>query len=98
MNDIDVQRHSEEMYAARRAAILAPRTGDIGRELVMELSEFLRIPEGEIRARLQSGTANFTDEWRAHVADASDERAVTQFYNDSSTEVFDLANWHATDP
>jgi SAM-dependent methyltransferase len=90
--------YSEETCAARRTAILAPRTGDIGRELAMELSEFLGLPQADVRARLASGTASFTEEWRAHVPDASDERAVTRFYNDSKTEVFDLANWHATDP
>ena len=82
----------------RRTKILAPRTGDVGRELAMELSEFLGLGEDDVRQRLESGTVNFTDEWQARVPDASDERAVTRFYNDSKTEVFDLANWHATDP
>ncbi len=97
MNESD-DLYSVEKCSARRTAILAPRTGDVGRELAMELAEFLGLPEDEVRARLADGTASFTNEWRARVADASDERAVTQFYNDSKTEVFDLANWHATDP
>ena len=31
------------------------------------------------------------------MADPSDERAVTAFYNESTTELFDLARWHAED-
>src|SRR5215470_5074901 len=96
MNGID-ESHSQNAYALRRKQILAPRTGDVGRELAMELSEFLGLSENDVRRRLASGTANFTEEWKARVPDASDERAVTRFYNDSTTEVFDLANWHATD-
>jgi len=64
----------------------------------MELSEFLCLAEDDVRRRFESGTANFSEEWHARVSDASDERAVTRFYNESITEVFDLANWHATDP
>src|SRR5579871_2565337 len=97
MNERD-HLYSAEKCSARRTSILAPRTGDVGRELAMELAEFLGLPEHDVRARLADGTASFTNEWRARVADASDEHAVTQFYNDSKTEVFDLANWHATDP
>jgi len=89
--------HSQDVYAARRSSILAPRTGDIGRELAMELSEFLGLAEDDVQQRLESGTANFTEEWHSRIPDASDEGAVTRFYNDSTTEVFDLANWHATD-
>ncbi len=90
-------RYSLENCLARRTAVLAPRTGDVGRELAMELAEFLGLAEDDVRRRLADGTTSFSEEWRACVADASDERAVTQFYNDSKTEVFDLANWHATD-
>jgi 2-polyprenyl-3-methyl-5-hydroxy-6-metoxy-1,4-benzoquinol methylase len=97
MND-EPNLHSQNTYTARRTRILAPRTGDVGHELAMELSEFLNLAEDDVRSRLESGTADFTHEWHARVPDASDERAVTRFYNDSTTEVFDLANWHATDP
>lgn len=90
--------YSPKRCEAKRTAILAPRTGDVGVELEIELSEFLGIPKEDVRARLAAGTASFTAEWNARVRDASNERAVTQFYNESETEVFDLANWHATDP
>lgn len=89
--------YCEEKCLARRTAILAPRTGDVGQEVGLELAEFLGVPVDDVRARLADGTASFTNEWRARVRDPSDERTVTRFYNESTTEAFDLANWHATD-
>jgi len=59
MND-EHDVHSQDAYAARRTRILAPRTGDIGRELAMELSEFLGLSEDDVCQRLDSGTADFT--------------------------------------
>src|SRR4029079_7140422 len=60
--------------------------------------EYLGISTEDVDNRLRRATADFTEEWRQHVRDASDERAVTRFYNESKTEVFDLAQWHSTDP
>jgi len=77
--------------------ILAPRTGDMGKELTLELSEYFDRPAGEIEQQLAGATASFTAEWQQHVPDARDERAVTKFYNESKTELFDLAQWHSTD-
>jgi SAM-dependent methyltransferase len=77
----DGQRvYSEHECAARLATLLAPRTGDIGEELTLELSEYFRTSQDDIRARLLGATANFTEEWIERVPDGHDERAVTRFY------------------
>src|ERR1044071_8800465 len=47
-------RYSQDSCIARRTAILAPRTGDVGRELAMELAEFLGISEADVCERLAS--------------------------------------------
>jgi SAM-dependent methyltransferase len=90
--------YSEGECAARLTTLLAPRTGDLGGELALELSEFFGTSLDDIRARLAGAMANFTDEWNEHVPDGRDERAVTRFYNESKTEIFDLARWHSDDP
>jgi 2-polyprenyl-3-methyl-5-hydroxy-6-metoxy-1,4-benzoquinol methylase len=89
--------YTEAECAARLTKILAPRTGDMGKELTLELSEYFSRPAAEIEQQLAGATENFTAEWQARVADARDERAVTKFYNESKTELFDLAQWHSTD-
>lgn len=90
--------YSEADCAARLTKILAPRTGDMGRELTLELSEYFGTPQNDIERRLADATASFTAEWQAHVPDPTDEAAVTRFYNESKTELFDLAHWHSNDP
>ena len=77
---------------------MAPRTGDLRQELTLELSEYFGASIAEIEARLADATTRFTEEWREQITDPSDERAVTRFYNESKTELFDLACWHAEDP
>jgi SAM-dependent methyltransferase len=76
---------------------MAPRTGDLRQELTIELSEYFGSPVWEIETQLADATARFTDEWRQRITDPTDEREVTRFYNESKTELFDLARWHAED-
>jgi SAM-dependent methyltransferase len=90
--------YSETECTARLTTVLAPRTGDIGEELALELSEYFGTSPEDIRLRLAGATASFTEEWNRRVPDSRDERAVTRFYNESKTELFDLARWHAQDP
>jgi 2-polyprenyl-3-methyl-5-hydroxy-6-metoxy-1,4-benzoquinol methylase len=94
----DLRAYSERECAARLTTLLAPRTGDIGEELTLELSEYFRTSLDDIRARLSTATESFTEEWNARVADGRDEDVVTRFYNESRTEIFDLAQWHSNDP
>jgi SAM-dependent methyltransferase len=76
---------------------MAPRTGDLHQELTIELSEYFGSPVWEIETRLADATARFTEEWRDRITDPTDEQEVTRFYNESKTELFDLARWHAED-
>ena len=60
-------------------------------------SRYLHRPVAEIAAELIGATQRFTEEWRQRVADSRDEARVIRFYNESETELFDLAKWHAED-
>jgi SAM-dependent methyltransferase len=79
--------------------ILAPRTGDVRRELVHEAAEFLGIPIGDAWQRLSGAGERFREEWlrTIAIADPSDPATLTRFYNQSDTELFELIEWHATD-
>ena len=89
--------YSEPRCAERWTALLAPRTGDLREEITIELAEYLHRPVAEIAAELTGATERFTEEWRQRVADSRDEARVIRFYNESETELFDLAKWHAED-
>jgi 2-polyprenyl-3-methyl-5-hydroxy-6-metoxy-1,4-benzoquinol methylase len=84
--------------AARWASTFAPETSDARGKLVGELSEFLRLTREETEARLSNAVQRFQQEWEAKVANASDEASLIRFYNESETEIFDLVQWHASDP
>jgi SAM-dependent methyltransferase len=76
---------------------MAPQTRSLKQELTLELSEYCGLSVADVETELAGATERFTEEWRSQVADPSDERAVTKFYNESKTELFDLARWHAED-
>jgi SAM-dependent methyltransferase len=78
--------------------LMAPATGDVRTELVQEAAEFLGIPVDEAWQRLAGAGDRFRHEWIDSVADARDESALTRFYNQSDTELFELIEWHAADP
>jgi hypothetical protein len=80
-------------------SLLAPETGDLAGKLHDRTIPIFGVPNGEIEALMADATARFTDEWRERVVDPTDERSVVRFfYNESKTELFDLARWHAEDP
>lgn len=89
--------YTEAACLEQRTAALAPRTGDLRLELVEELSEYFNRTPADISAALENASAQFTEEWRAKVRNPADERSVIRFYDETSTEVFDLADWHASD-
>src|SRR3981189_3533692 len=62
-------RSSQAECAARWTSLLAPATGDLRKELQIELSEYFGVPIGEIEARMADATARFTEEWRDRVVD-----------------------------
>ena len=85
-------------YDARWRAALAPRTGDIRRELAMEAAEYLAIPLEEAQRRIDRSGEDFPDEWNRMVTDPSDPQQLTRFYNESQAELFEQIAWHSTEP
>jgi 2-polyprenyl-3-methyl-5-hydroxy-6-metoxy-1,4-benzoquinol methylase len=77
---------------------MAPRTGDVRAELVAEAAEFLGIPLDVSWHRLKDAGQRFRDEWATSVADATNAGELTSFYNQSDTELYELIEWHASDP
>ncbi len=84
-------------YAARWRAAIAPRTGDVRRELTLEASEYLGLPYDEVERRVESSATDFPEEWQRLVADPRDSEQVVRFYNESRTELFEQIAWHAAD-
>jgi SAM-dependent methyltransferase len=89
----------EESLAREWNRIVAPRTGDARMELVREAAEFLGMPLRDALERLQGAGERFRDEWIRAMRDAgTDADALTRFYNETDTELFELIEWHASDP
>ena len=86
-----------EECSARWRRIFAPQTGDVRQELAIELSEYLQLSIDDVLRRFDDAAARFTQEWQNRVPNPVDERALVRFYNESTTEIFDLARWHAED-
>jgi 2-polyprenyl-3-methyl-5-hydroxy-6-metoxy-1,4-benzoquinol methylase len=78
--------------------LMAPRTGDVRTELVEEAAEYLGIPVSEAWQRHKDAGERFRQEWHEKVGDSSDPDVLTTFYNSTETELFELIEWHATDP
>ena len=78
--------------------IIAPTTGDVRTELVAEAGQFLGIPIDEAWRRLRGAGDRFREEWLKTVTDPHDPERLIQFYNQSDTELFELIEWHASDP
>jgi predicted O-methyltransferase YrrM len=55
----------------RWSAIMAPHTGSLKQELILELSEYFGISVAAVEAELADATERFTEEWRAQVTDPS---------------------------
>jgi SAM-dependent methyltransferase len=89
---------TETALASQWTGLIAPASGDVRTELVQEAADFLGIPIGEAWDRLRGAGDRFRQEWLATVTNPQDDRALTDFYNRSDTELFELIEWHATDP
>jgi len=86
------------MYEARWKAALAPRTGDIRRELASEAAEYLGLSLEQALQRIEQSSTEFPDEWNRMVTDPSDPEQVVRFYNESKSELFEQIAWHASEP
>lgn len=78
--------------------IQAPATGDIRAELVQEAAEYLGLKVDDAWDRLRGAGERFAQEWSSTVGGATDAATLTRFYNHSDTELFELLEWHASDP
>jgi len=77
--------------------LMAPRTGDLRSELVLEVSEYLGLSAADAQERLRAGGDRFREEWDRRGPNAADPAALIDFYNESDAELFELAEWHASD-
>lgn len=85
-------------YGHRWRAAMAPRTGDVRRELTLEAAEHLGLSYDEVERRIEASATAFPEEWQRLVPDPTDPRQVVRFYNESQTELFEQIAWHAGDP
>jgi 2-polyprenyl-3-methyl-5-hydroxy-6-metoxy-1,4-benzoquinol methylase len=81
-------------YQQRLASILAPTTGELSAETIVELSQYLGWHKSDVAEHLNTAEARFADEWRAKVKEPRNERDVIDFYDQSETEIFEIAQWH----
>ena len=88
----------EESLANMWTSVMAPGGGDVRTELVHEAAEYLSIPVDEAWQRLRGAGERFRQEWLRTVPDPKDQRQLIDFYNQSDTELFELIEWHASDP
>lgn len=77
---------------------MAPTTGDIRADLIAEAADFLGISVADAWSRLRGAGDRFKDEWSRTIVDPADQHALARFYNQSDTELFELIEWHASDP
>jgi SAM-dependent methyltransferase len=89
---------NHEQLATEWTQVIAPETGDVRTQLVSEAAEFLGIDVGEAWRRLDGAGDRFREEWLRAGVDRTDAAALTRFYNQSDTELFELIEWHAVDP
>jgi 2-polyprenyl-3-methyl-5-hydroxy-6-metoxy-1,4-benzoquinol methylase len=85
-------------YEARWRAALAPRTGDVRRDLALEAAEYLRVPLDEVEKRIDRSGEDFPAEWQRMVTDPTDPDQLVRFYNESRAELFEQIAWHASEP
>lgn len=95
---MNATHHASDDYAARWQAALAPRTGDIRRELIMEAAEYLGITRAEAERRVERSGEDFGEEWKSTVQEPGDPAQLVRFYNESRAELFEQIAWHASEP
>jgi len=87
-----------DAFDARWRAALAPRTGEIRRELALEAAEYLGLSFEETLQRIERSGIDFDAEWKRMVTDPSDAEQLVRFYNESQAELFEQIAWHASEP
>ena len=97
-NDVGAGSTLQESLAKEWSRLVAPQTGDVRADLVREAADFLGIPLQDAWDRLHGATERFRDEWLDTVDQSRDAAVLARFYNQSNTELFELIEWHASDP
>jgi 2-polyprenyl-3-methyl-5-hydroxy-6-metoxy-1,4-benzoquinol methylase len=90
-------RMSQADYTRGWQAIMAPRTGDVRRDISAEAAEYLGVSEQDVAARIEASSTEFPAEWARLVTDPNDPAQVIRFYNESRAELFEQIAWHASD-
>jgi 2-polyprenyl-3-methyl-5-hydroxy-6-metoxy-1,4-benzoquinol methylase len=98
MPTANIERTVQDAYDARWRAALAPRTGDIRRELASEAAEYLGLSLEDTLQRIEQSATDFPAEWNRMVSDPSNPEQVIRFYNESEAELFEQIAWHASEP
>jgi SAM-dependent methyltransferase len=88
----------EQSLASMWTSVMAPGSGDVRTELVQEAAEYLSIPIEEAWRRHRGAGERFREEWLRTVPDPKNPDQLIDFYNRSDTELFELIEWHASDP
>ena len=94
----NIESAVRDTFDARWRAALAPRTGEIRRELALEAAEYLGLSFEETLQRIERSGMDFPDEWKRLVTDPSDPNQLIRFYNESQAELFEQIAWHASEP
>jgi len=94
----NIESAVRDTFDARWRAALAPRTGEIRRELALEAAEYLGMSFEETLQRIERSGMDFPDEWKRMVTDPSDPNQLIRFYNESQAELFEQIAWHASEP
>ncbi len=87
----DLQHDSHD--ALWTAALLLPGQPDLATSLVAELADYLDQPVNEVADRCRNAAAELARNWQA--AAPSDTAAITTFYRQTDTYLYDLTWWHA---
>jgi SAM-dependent methyltransferase len=89
---------TEAQLAREWTTTIAPGAADVRTQLVHEAAEFLGISAEEAWRRHRGADDRFCEEWRKSVSSPHDADTLTQFYNQSDSELFELIEWHVKDP
>lgn len=87
----DLQHDSH--YALWTAALLLPGQPDLATSLVAELADYLEQPVVQVADRCRNAATELARNWQA--AAPSDTAAITAFYRQADTYLYDLTWWHA---
>jgi len=66
--------------------------------VLRELQDYFGLSAPEVEERLQGSRRQFVQEWYDGKVNPRAENQVVQFYNSTSSEIFELMHWHSSHP